>query len=216
MIAFMGGMVITMHRVFILVALAATVLLVAASTASAAIVTIRPSGEISSNSQGKVRLVFNGERTVECRVSLRGTLAREVAGTLTESPDPTRNAAIGSLTGGESTECTGAGRLIKLIGGRERKYVLGRIVGHPEQWAMYLLDYEVLYEDALALVECLYRERIDYTYEEETGELIIVRVRVLAEIPLSLLRCVPVTSVTGVLGLEEAGGRGHPRITLST
>jgi hypothetical protein len=175
-------------------------LVVGAATASASRVFIAPSGAVTERSIERIRFI-SSEGTVECVVSLRGTLVELATGTLTRTPEPAVNPRIGTFREGTVSECRN-GEIRVLNPGQ--KYVYAHNVEHPERWLMFILDFEELFSTGL-LTRCLYRLQINYLYESRTGQLIVQGTQVLERRALTLGVCPMEIAIEGTSQVEVGG-----------
>ncbi|HYV15905.1 MAG TPA: hypothetical protein VE972_07785 [Conexibacter sp.] len=179
------------------------------TSAHASRVIIEPAGVMRLDSVG--RLTFTAEgTTIECAFASRWNISRNSEGTLSEAPEA-RNPRIGTMTEGAFRECTG-GTIVELLSSSPLKYIYGRVVGHPEQFAMWTL-HEYLVDDGL-LFRCLYGLKITYIFELRTAQLRARETITLFQTPLFPGSCKSNPRIAGVNKLEDGRG-GTPRIELS-
>jgi hypothetical protein len=198
-----------MRKALTLALLVGCALSMSATVAGASRVVIEPSGTLRLG--GVIGIVAEGS-SIECVYTSTWTVSRSSEGTLTELPKPERNPRIATISESRNRECLG-GSIVELTGSSQVKYIYGRVVGHPEQWAMYVLNKEILVDDGL-FWRCLYRLKITYIYEIRTGELRVRETIVLGQTPLTLGRCKSNPRISGVTTLEGGGGR-FPTVELT-
>ena len=169
-------------------------------TAGASEVLIEPAGNITRT--GSIS-VSTGEGTITCNVTMRGSLARSATGTLTAGPSPEFNPLIGRTSTAITKTCMGGE--LTILNGDPPKYVYAHNITEPEKWLMFELPYEILIEQLP--YKCLYRMRVDYTYNSRTGTLTLTGTTVLTRTALFGGLCPASIRIEGVLTLTTETGR---------
>lgn len=188
-----------MRRAWLVAALAATVALVAAGTASADIVRSNPGGEITMTSLGRIVLntfIFR----VECRINLRGRIFASARGAL--EGELLQKPQIGQITSGEVAECT-PNATVRLLFETFSEWLLYTDgISEPRRFNLNLLNMQYLIRVPM-LFECLYRVLVRLGYD---GDLLFAVGTVSLQVTrLELIRnsCPIPPTVIGAWDLEE-------------
>ena len=130
---------------------------------------------ITGTSQGQLTFRDSSGVTLECNVTLVGTIKRQTSGQLIIL-EPATNALVGRITEGRVANCSDAAAVVTLLFGVGlwQKYKVEKNAGELSEF--YVLHAQVLIRRRVGFVtyECLIDTLVELQYNERTGVLRIV------------------------------------------
>lgn len=147
-----------------------------AGGANAATVTIAPGGAgVVARSTSRTQLIIGGT-TVACDQIVIFSFGGPAMGMLTPAPTPGSNPRIGTITGGNSSNCNMAATITNLGLGTAGLFVIQAYAKAGTVSSLYVDRF--LFLIAVAGIRCLYQVRYGMTYDEATNVLTIINTTV--------------------------------------